>query len=184
MLFKKQLLFFILFIIANCIYAQLDNTREGFNIKPSDSLLNGEKSFTFKIHLFQTFHKFILDILFTAACFFIFFQSLKKDIIKSIVIQMLVIILMECIVKNRGPFKQIYTKWISNLIHVLHLVHHHRLLHSPHHLPVIQQKEIHIISHQMYMKILSVENRLTDRHSFEQQKQRFEEQRLQCLGFV
>ena len=50
MLFKKQLLFFIFFIIANCIYAQVDNAIEGFSIKPSDSLLNGEKSFTFKIN--------------------------------------------------------------------------------------------------------------------------------------
>lgn len=50
MLFNKQLLLFIFLIITNCLYAQFDNPKEGFSIKPSDSLLYGEKAFSFKIN--------------------------------------------------------------------------------------------------------------------------------------
>ena len=50
MLFKKQLLFFLLLIISASVNAQFDKAKEGFKINPSDSLLNGEKSFSFKIN--------------------------------------------------------------------------------------------------------------------------------------
>lgn len=48
---KKQFFICIFFSITVCIAnAQLDRTIEGFSIKPSDSLLNGNKSFTFKMN--------------------------------------------------------------------------------------------------------------------------------------
>lgn len=50
MLFKKQLLFYLLLIVSTCVNAQFDKAKEGFKINPSDSLLNGEKSFSFRIN--------------------------------------------------------------------------------------------------------------------------------------
>lgn len=50
MLFKKQLLLLFLFLATSSIYAQLDSSKEGFSIEPSDSIMNGTKTFSFKIN--------------------------------------------------------------------------------------------------------------------------------------
>ncbi|NNK82634.1 MAG: hypothetical protein HKO92_05900 [Flavobacteriaceae bacterium] len=48
--FHKLYLYICIFFITFSVTAQLDRTSDGFSIKPSDSLLNGEKAFTFKIN--------------------------------------------------------------------------------------------------------------------------------------